>query len=67
MSSDTFPLLFIFGEYTDGFVDISNGETDVLTHVKREEAEKLITERDQLLKRIADLEHQLRVTGTTTS
>ena len=35
-------LWFIFGEHPDGRVDIADSEGDVLTHVKKSEAERAI-------------------------
>lgn len=32
---------FIFGEYDDGFVDISDGDTDVWVHIEKNKAERL--------------------------
>ena len=44
-----YPRWFIFGESSDGFVDVSDGERDVFTHIRREDALVLIRERDALI------------------
>ena len=45
------PDYFIFGETRDGKVDINNGYGDICT-VTKEEAEKLIKDRSEVLKLI---------------
>ena len=45
---EAFPTWFIFGECKDGKVDLSDGDDDIVTHIPREEAEKLIKLRDNL-------------------
>ena len=60
MDKDLLSTWFIFGEHPDGYVDISDGNGDVLTHVRRNEAEKLIDDREQLVRKIIELEEQLQ-------
>ncbi len=40
---------FVFGKHPDGLVDVSDGDRDVVTHVTRSEAERLIADRDEVL------------------
>ena len=47
---DEFPRWFVFGVHPEtGYVDVSDRDTDVVTHVSPEEAEKLIKERDRVI------------------
>lgn len=43
---------FIFGEYDDGNVDVSDSNRDIVTHCPREVANKLIKARDSFLAEI---------------
>lgn len=49
MSNDA-KLLFIFGQHTDGCVDVSDGDNDVLEHVPRSVAEAVIKWTDEQAK-----------------
>ena len=39
---EMFPALFEFGEYPNGNVDLSNGQTDVITNIPPQIAEEII-------------------------
>lgn len=49
---------FIFGEYPDGRVDISDGEHDVHEGIGRAEAEKLIAARNYLVREKSRIGHE---------
>lgn len=42
-------LWFIFGEHTDGCVDVSDGRDDVFEHIPRAKAERLVELRAEFL------------------
>lgn len=44
----------IFGEHPDGFVDVGDGNIDIVCHVKRCEAERLIADRDRVISALND-------------
>ena len=47
---ESYPRWFIFGEYADGVhVDVASAGQDVVTHVTRAEAERLITDRNRTI------------------
>ena len=46
---ESFPRYFIFGEHKDGRVDIATSDDSTIATVSREEANKLISDRDELL------------------
>lgn len=48
-----FPRYFVFGRTPDGFADVSDGQRDVVTHIKLEEAEQLVEQRDRLIDALA--------------
>ncbi len=53
---ERFPRYFIFGESRDGlWVDVSDGEGDVAQHVSRENAGRIITDRDKIVDALVDL------------
>lgn len=52
MSSETnaiFRPWFVFGEHANGTVDISDGESDVLEGIDREDAEMIVAARTEFL------------------
>lgn len=53
---ETFKKWMIFGEHPETkLVDISDGDRDVLTGIRREEAEKIIKDRDMVIDVIIEL------------
>ena len=52
---ERFPQYMIFGEYEDGFVDVASVNDDIVTHVSREDAQRLIQERSNILDMLVTL------------
>ena len=53
---ESFPRYMIFGEYPDGdYVDVASSGGDVVTHVKRSEAFKLIDDRNAIVDRLVKI------------
>ena len=46
---------FVFGVHPDGCVDVSDGDGNVVTHVARSEAARLVTDRDALLDTLLEI------------
>jgi hypothetical protein len=46
---ETFKKWMMFGVAKDGAVDVSDGDGDVLTGIKKSEAENIIKERDKIV------------------
>ena len=44
---EAYPRWFIFGEYKDGYVDVTDPVQDIAVHVSRKDAERMIAERDK--------------------
>lgn len=61
-----FPAYFIFGVRADGRVDIASTHDDTVATMSRDDAEKVIKERDEVLAALSTLAHALndRVTSS---
>ena len=46
---------FVFGHHDDGTVDIADGQQDVLTHVPREDADRIVTARNAFVSHVLSL------------
>ena len=50
---ESFPRYFIFGEYDDGIhVDVASIDGDIVSKITREDARRLISERDKILDKL---------------
>ena len=52
---ERFPRYMIFGEHKDGCVDVATPNGDVVTHVSREDAQRIIQERDEVIDMLVTL------------
>lgn len=50
-----FPRYFIFGEHADGRVDIATISQDAIATVSRDDADTLIAQRDEVVKKLCDM------------
>jgi len=46
---EAFPRYFIFGEYDDGYYDVSTVDQDIASHISKQEAKALIASRDRIV------------------
>ena len=46
---ESYPRWFVFGEYKDGYVDVSDPVQDIAVHVSRHDAERMIAERNKAI------------------
>lgn len=52
---EAIPPLFIFGVHPNGNVDVSNGNTDVLTDIPKDVAEKVVAANEIYMERLRQL------------
>lgn len=52
---EQFPRYFIFGEYNCGNVDVFNGTEDIAINVTRENADRIIRDRDKIVDFLCEL------------
>ena len=53
--TDAFPRYFVFGEHSDGMVDVADSSSSTIVTMSLDNANKVITDRDKLINKLCEM------------